>query len=161
MTRLMHEHNKKLIVFDVDGVTFKSLFILYLSRSMGFLSYLRTIFLCLRVDIGIISIERLLFETYKKFRGASLEQVWSVYWNVALIKNAQQAISEIRARGHEVVLVSSGVPNFLIYDLARRLNANYGYGIEVGIENDKLTGVAGGMLSQQGGKVKVLRVCYS
>ncbi|HHT9125722.1 MAG TPA: haloacid dehalogenase-like hydrolase [Candidatus Brocadiia bacterium] len=148
--------NKKLIVFDVDGVIFKSLFILRLSRSIGFFSYLRTIFLCFLFDIGKISIERLLGETYKTFKGVPLEKAWLVYKKMALIRNAQDAVSNIRSRGHEVALISSGVPDFLIHDLSKRLDANYGFGIEAGVNNANLTGDVGGPLSHPTGKITLL-----
>ncbi len=148
--------NKKLIVFDVDGVIFKSLFILRLSRSIGFFPYLRTLFLCFLFDIGRISIERLLGETYEAFKGVPLEKVWLVYREMALIGNAQNAVSDIRSRGHEVALISSGVPDFLIHDLSKRLNINYGFGIEVGVNNDRLTGKVGGILSQPAGKITLI-----
>ncbi|MGR3310433.1 MAG: haloacid dehalogenase-like hydrolase [Candidatus Brocadiales bacterium] len=148
--------NKKLIVFDVDGVIFKSLFILRLSRSIGFFPYLRVIFLCFLFDIGKISIERLLGETYKIFKGVPLEKVWLVYKKMVLIRNAQNAVSDIRSRGHEVTLISSGVPDFLIHDLSKKLNANYGFGIEVGVNNNHLTGDVRGALSHPTGKITLL-----
>lgn len=152
----MQVQNKKLIVFDIDGVIFKSLFILRLSWSIGFFPYLRTIFLCFLFDIGKISIERLLGETYKIFKGLPLEKVWLVYEKMTLIRNAQKAVSDIRSRGHEVALISSGVPDFLILDLSKRLGADYGFGIEAGVDNDHLTGDVGGMLSHRGGKITLL-----
>lgn len=148
--------NRKLIVFDVDGVIFRSLFILRLSRSVGFFPYLRTIFLCFLFDIGKISIEHLLAETYKMFKGVPIEKAWSVYRKMALIRNAHEAISDIRARGHEVALISSGVPDFLIHDLSGRLNANHGFGIEAGVNNGYLTGDVGGLLSHPPGKITLL-----
>lgn len=152
----MQVQNKKLIVFDVDGVIFKSLFILRLSRSIGFFPYLRAVFLCFLFDIGKISIERLLDETYKIFKDVPLEKAWSVYKKMSLIRNAQEAISDIRARGHEVALISSGVPDFLIHDLSGKLNANYGFGIETGVNNGYLTGSVGGPLSHPAGKITLL-----
>lgn len=148
--------NRKLIVFDVDGVIFKSLFILRLSRSIGIIPYLRTIFLCFLFDVGKISIERLLGETYRMFKGLPLEKAWLVYKKMTLIRNAQNAISDIRSRGHEVALISSGVPDFLIQDLSKRLDADYGFGIEVSVNSDHLTGGVGGMLSHSTGKIALL-----
>jgi phosphoserine phosphatase/dolichol kinase len=152
----MQAEHKKLIVFDVDGVIFKSLFILRLSWSIGYLAYLRTIFLCFLFDIGKISIERLLVETYKIFKDVPIEKVWLVYGKMKLIRNAQSAVSDIRSRGHEVVLISSGVPDFLIHDLSKRVNASYGFGIVADVDNGHLTGNVGGLLSHTGGKIKLL-----
>ena len=65
----MVNHNKKLIVFDTDGVIFKSQLLLRISRSVGILNYIRTLFLCFLFSINFINIRELLDRVYVMFRG--------------------------------------------------------------------------------------------
>ncbi len=72
-TILMVNHNKKLIVFDTDGVIFKSQLLLRISRSAGILNLMRTRYLCLRFSVNIINIRELLDRVYVMFRGLTGE----------------------------------------------------------------------------------------
>ena len=38
----------------------------------------------------------------------------------------------LRNHGYQVVLISSGVPDLFVKDLAASLSANNGYGVEIG-----------------------------
>ena len=70
-----------------------------------------------------------------------------VYQNIAIIKHAGETIQTLRNHGYQVVLISSGVLDIFVKDLTIRLSANSGYGVEPGINNDRLTGEVFGRLS--------------
>lgn len=55
-----------------------------------------------------------------------------------------------------VFLISSGVPDVFVKDLAARVSANNGYGITVGIDNGALTGEIYGQLIMPEGKVNII-----
>ena len=55
-----------------------------------------------------------------------------------------------------MVLISSGVPDLFVKDLAIRLSANSGYGVETGINNNRLTGEVFGRLSKSIGKKEII-----
>lgn len=143
---------KKLVIMDVDGVLFKGQFILHLSRRLGTLAYIRTAMLCLLFNINKISIEELLTRVYKSFRGVTLEQAQMIYKNTSLIMHARETIEALRNHGYLVVLISSGVPDLFVKDLATKLSANNGYGVEIGINNTRLTGDVFGHLCRSAGK---------
>lgn len=152
----MSDIDRKFIVFDTDGVIFKSHFLLHLSWHSGIFTYLRALFLCFLFGINRLSIRALLERVYVKLKGTKEEEFWRVYYKMKQVKNAEEAIRHIRNNGHYVVLISSGVPDFLMKHLTKRLNANSGYGIDIKMDNGIFTGEIGGYLSFHNGKVRVV-----
>jgi len=141
---------------DVDGVLFKGHFILHLAQHAGRLIYIRTALLCFLFNINKISIQELLTRVYARFKGITLEQAKKVYQDITIIKHARETIQTLRNHGYHVVFISSGVPDFFVEDLAARLSANNGYGVEIGTNNSTLTGEVFGRLSQSTGKKEII-----
>lgn len=141
---------------DVDGVLFKGHFILHLARHAGALIYIQTALLCFLFNINKISIRELLTRVYARFKGITLEQAKKVYQNITVIKHARETIQMLRNHGYQVVLISSGVPDFFVKDLAANLSANNGYGVGIGTNNSILTGEVFGHLSQSTGKKEII-----
>ncbi len=152
----MSSNNKKLIIFDVDGVIFKSQFLLCLSWNSGILNYLRALYLCFLFTINCLNIRVLLERVYVNIKGLKEEDLWRAYYKVQMVENAEKTIREINNKGHYVALISSGVPDILMKDLAERLNAAYGYGIDVKINSGICAGEIGGSLSYSEGKVQLV-----
>ncbi|MEK7805263.1 MAG: haloacid dehalogenase-like hydrolase [Planctomycetota bacterium] len=147
---------KKLVVMDVDGVLFRGHFILHLARHAGIFIYIRTALLCFLFNINKISIRELITRVYARFKGITLEEAKKVYQNIALIKHARETIETLHNHGYQVVLISSGVPDLFVKDLAARLSANKGYGVKIDINNSQLTGEVFGRLSQSIGKKEII-----
>ena len=150
----MSTKNKKLIVFDTDGVIYNNQYLLYLSWHSGLLDYIQILYLCFLFSINRINIRELLERAYLKLKGLKEKDFWHVYSRIKLVKHAEETISCIGSRGHYVALISSGVPDFLMKDLSSRLNADCGHGIDVKMDNGVFTGEIGGLLSFRGGKVE-------
>ncbi|MGR3294418.1 MAG: HAD family hydrolase, partial [Candidatus Scalindua sp.] len=152
----MSSNNKKLIIFDIDGVIFKSQFLLCLSRNSGILNYLRALYLCFLFSINCLNIRVLLERVYINIKGLKEEDLWRAYYKVQMVENAEKTIQKINNKGHYVALISSGVPDILMKDLAKRLNAGCGHGIDVKINSGICTGKIDGPLSYREGKVQVV-----
>ncbi|MDR4506184.1 MAG: HAD-IB family phosphatase [Candidatus Scalindua sp.] len=152
----MNKIKRKLIVFDTDGVIFRSQYLLQLSYHSGFFHYLRAFFLCFLFSINLLSMRKLLETIYGSLQGIGKEDFWKVYDNMKLVDNARETINSIKEKGHSVVLISSGVPDFLMKHLAERLEADCGYGIDTKFNNGTFTGDICGELSFYDGKTKVV-----
>jgi HAD superfamily phosphoserine phosphatase-like hydrolase len=152
----MSINNKKLIIFDIDGVIFKGQFLLCLSWKSGILNYMRALYLCFLFSINCLNIRVLLERVYINIEGLNEEDLWRAYYKVQMVENAEETIQEINNKGHYVALISSGVPDILMKDLAERLDAGCGYGIDVKINDDICTGEIDGPLSYSEGKVQVV-----
>ena len=146
----------KIIIFDVDGVLFRGHFLLHLSRRLGFLLSIRTFLLCILFNIGKLPFPAFIKKVYRSFRNIPLEQAKKVYEEIPLIQNAKETIEILRDHGYLVFLISSGVPDVFVKDLAARVSANNGYGITVGIDNGALTGEIYGQLIMPEGKVNII-----
>ncbi len=94
---------------------------------------------------------------YARFKGIPLEHAQRVYKNIPMIKHTRETIEALRNHGYLVVLISSGVPDLFAKDLAVTLSANNGYGIEIGTNNDQLTGDVSGLLSKSNGKEVLIK----
>ncbi len=152
----MSANNKKLIIFDVDGVIFKSQLLLSFSRHSGLLNYLRALYLCFLFCINSLNIHVLLERIYINIKGLNEEDLWHIYSKMKIVQNAEETIREISNKGHVVALISSGVPDILIKDLTDKLHADCGYGIEVETDNGVCTGKIGGSLSYSKGKIQIV-----
>jgi len=152
----MYANNKKLIIFDVDGVIFKSQLLLSYSRHTGILNYLKALYLCFLFCFNSLNIRVLLEKIYINIKGLKEEDLWRVYSKMKIVQNAEETIREIRNKGHVVALISSGVPDILIKDLTDKLHADCGYGIEVETDSGVCTGKIGGLLSYSEGKIQIV-----
>lgn len=142
----------KLIIFDLDGVIFRGQYLLRLSRRLGLPGYLRNLFKCLLYDMGVLLVDVLLREVYMGFKGVRQSTLWQVYEEMPLIRGVYETVKGLKARGCEVIIVSSGVPDFLVGDVVERLGADLGFGLDVAVSGDTLSGEIGGVLADAGGK---------
>lgn len=147
---------KKIIIMDVDGVLFKGQFLLHAARYLGKLTHVRTSLLCVLFNMGKLSIEEMLSAAYSRFKGVTLEQAEKIYKNIPLIHHAKQTIEILRDHGYYVVLISSGVPDMFVKDLATRLSANDGHGVQIGVHDLQLTGEVCGPLTEPQGKRRLV-----
>ncbi len=143
----------KLIIFDLDGVIFKGQYLLRLSRRISLPGYLRDLFKCLLYEMGMRPIDVLLREVYMGFKGMQVSTLRQVYDKMPLAGGARETVEALKAAGYEVAIVSSGVPDLLVRDLAtERLGADLGFGLEVAVSGDTVSGEVGGVLADADGK---------
>jgi len=152
----MSSNCKKLIVFDTDGVIFKSQFLLRLSWNTGIFNYMRALYFCFLFSINCLNIRDLLERVYINLKGLKEEELWQAYHKTEMVRYANETISNIMRKGHYVALISSGVPDILMKNLSERLNADCGYGIDIKINDGICTGEIDGPLSYGEGKVQVV-----
>lgn len=149
-----------LIVLDVDGVIFRSHFLIAMSRRVSFWTYVRAWVLCALFNMGILPFPRLLALVYARFAGQTEDDAREVYERMPLVCNAREAIAALQSAGHKVAAVSSGVPEALLEHLARRLGLDAYAGIDLGLTQGesgrRLDGTISGRLTQPGGKVEAV-----
>ena len=141
-----------LVVFDVDGVIFRGTLMLALARRRGLRAFAGSLADCLRYELGRLGLCPLLGRVYARLRGMPEGEVWDAFRRMPIAPGARETIAALRQRGYYVLLLTAGGPDSLIRDLARRLDADEGAGIVPGVENGRLTGLAGGELADPEGK---------
>ena len=146
-------HGPRLVICDVDGVVFQGQFLLSLARGVSWSAWLASLRDCLLYEWGRIPLEELLRRVYRRARGMPEHAFWRAYERLPLAAHVRETVRSLRQDGHEVWLVSAGVPQEMILDLVERTGADGGAGLQASFEGGQLTGRVSGQLSVTAGKV--------
>lgn len=120
-----------IVVFDVDGVIFRDIFLKKIVQSRGFTSYLRIIFLGMRYYREKISIEQLLKEGYKLVGNFSIGEARSVAREIKRTTNISETVDILKQSGYFVSFISAGIPNFILKNLVEELGADHYSGLDL------------------------------
>ncbi|MCK4425060.1 HAD-IB family phosphatase, partial [Candidatus Bathyarchaeota archaeon] len=150
---------KGLVVFDVEGVLLpKRRYIPFeATRKLGFSKFLRILFFGLLYEIGLLPLEAALKRIFKCFKGYTIEELHSYYEKMPLLPGSQKVFEDLHKNGWKTALISSGLPNILIQELAAKLKADYAFGLKLRIVNGKFTGEIEGDAIKKNGKATILK----
>jgi len=149
----------RLIVFDVEGVLVpKRRYLLFeTARKVGLLGFVKIIVVGVLYEIGLLSLESALRKIFIGLRGLTVDDLFQLYKEIPLMPGAEEVFEKLNKVGYKTVLVSSGLPKFLVEDLAAKLGADYAFGLEIEVANGHLTGEIGGDVLKPDGKAIVLK----
>lgn len=147
-----------LIVFDVEGVLIpkKRYLFFEVGRTLGFSRFVRIILFGLLYEAGIISLKSALKRIFKAFKGISAQKLLRIFQQVPMTPNVEEIFKRLKNDGWQTALISSGLPQIVVQDLASTLKADYAYGFELELENGSLTGNIRGEVIERKGKLPVL-----
>jgi phosphoserine phosphatase len=153
------QNNKKLIVFDIEGIIIpKNRYLIFeISRKFGFIGFIKIIFLGLLYETGLLNLESAMKKIFIMFKGLSEKEADRLYKQIPLVPGVEEVFVTLKKKGYVTALISSGLPLFAVKDLAHRLGANYAYGLETETINGDFTGIIGGDVLKSGGKAIVLK----
>lgn len=148
----------KLVVFDVEGVLIpKSRFLLFeASRSRGVTTFIKFAILGILYSIGALSLESSLRAIFRSLKGTPTYELSSLFNSLPLMPGSEELFHKLKAMGLKTALISSGLPDTFVANLAKRLGADYSAGIQLGIKDGNLTGEISGNVIKDGGKVVAL-----
>ena len=148
-----------LVVFDVEGVLIpKNRYLLFeISRKVGFFCFIRIIILGFLYEIGLLSLESGMKKIFSMLKNLKAEEVLELHKSIPLMSGTEEVFKTLHKKGYRTALISSGLPTQVVEDFATRLQADYAYGLELEIVNERLTGAIGGDVIKKGGKVSVLK----
>lgn len=154
----LKETEKKLVVFDVEGVLLpkKRYLFFEVGRNLKFQDFVRIVFCGLLYELGLISLRTAMKGLFKVFKGFTVDEFLRIFRQVPLMPDAKEVLAELRNNGWKIALISSGLPTFVVQDLAKTLSANHAYGFEPQTEDGKLTGDIRGDVIEPNGKLLVL-----
>jgi HAD superfamily phosphoserine phosphatase-like hydrolase len=149
---------KRLVVFDVEGVLLPKnrYLVLEVGRRLGSIRFVKLLFFGFLYELRLLSLESALKRIFRLLQGTSVEELLTAFRNVPLLPHTEQVFARIRNKGLKVALVSSGLPQIVVEDLASRLAADYAYGPEVEMDNGLLTGAIGGEIITKNGKALIV-----
>jgi phosphoserine phosphatase/dolichol kinase len=150
---------KGLVVFDVEGVLYpKRRFIPFeATRKLGFLKFLKTIFLGFLYEIGLLSLETALRRIYKYFEGYTMEEMRYYFEKIPLLPGSDEVFEYLHEYGWKTALISSGLPNSFVHELATKLKVDYAFGLKMKAVKGKFTGEIEGDVIQENGKAVILQ----
>lgn len=149
---------KGLIVFDVEGVLLpKRRYIIFeATRRLGLLKFLKIVFSGLLYEIGLSSLEATLKRIFKCFKGYTIEELRYYYQKVPLLPDSRKVLEFLHKKEWKIALISSGLPDIFIQELASKLKADFAFGLELKTVNGRFTGEIEGDVIKKNGKAIVL-----
>ena len=147
----------RLVVFDVEGVLIpKNRFIFDVGKSLGVSQLLKMLFIGFLYEAGIVALKSALKRIFKIMRGVKIEKLMQIFEDIPSKPQLQSLFAQLKARNCKIALISSGIPTVIVEKMASTLGADYAFGIEVGVNDDALTGEIWGDAIEANGKRKVL-----
>lgn len=150
---------KGLVAFDVEGVLLpKRRYIPFeVTRKLGFWKFLKIISLGLLYELGLTPLETTLKKIYMCLKGYTINDLQHLYRKLPLIPNSKEVFEKLRKNGWKTALISSGLPQSIVQELAVKLKADYAFGLELKTVNGVFTGEIAGTVIEKNGKATVLK----
>jgi HAD superfamily phosphoserine phosphatase-like hydrolase len=148
----------RLVIFDVEGVLIpRNRFVFEVGRTLGFAGLVKMLFFGFLYETGILNLESTLKRIYKEMRGINLETLMFIFSKIPATPYLQSFFCQLKARNCKIALISSGIPTVIVQKLAASLGADYAYGVEIEVADNKLTGAIWGDAITRRGKYKILQ----
>ena len=147
----------RLVVFDIEGVLIpKNRFIFEVGKSLGVSLLLKMLFIGFLYGAGVVTLKSALKRVFKIMQGVKIEKLLQIFDEIPSKPQLQSLFAQLKIRNCKIALISSGLPTVMVEKLASTLGADYAFGIEVGVNDDALTGEIWGDVIEPDGKFKVL-----
>jgi HAD superfamily phosphoserine phosphatase-like hydrolase len=154
---ISHGREPRLVIFDVEGVLIpKNRFLFEMGKSLGISQLMKVLLFGFLYQIGVIPLKSALKRIFSSMRNTKIERLMQIAEKVPVIPNAKEVFDQLRAQGCKTALISSGMPAIIVKRLATKLGADYGFGFEVSVNNEVLTGEIWGGVIERSGKLHVL-----
>jgi HAD superfamily phosphoserine phosphatase-like hydrolase len=149
---------RRLAVFDVEGVLIpKRRYLLFeVGRKLGFSKFARLVLFGIFYELGLISLKSAMKHVFRVFKGLSVDEFLRIFKQVPLLPGVREVFEKLSSTGWKTALISSGLPTFVVRDLASTLGADYAFGFELEIIDDVVTGEIWGDTIEHDGKLAVL-----
>jgi dolichol kinase/phosphoserine phosphatase len=152
-----NKRTPRLVVFDVEGVLIpKNRFIFDVGRILGASKLLRMLVIGFLYEVGVFPLKNALNQIFKIMRGVKIETLKCVFDEIPSKPQLVNLFAQLKIRNCKTALISSGLPTIIVEKLANIVGADYAFGIEVGVNDDTLTGEIWGDAIEPNGKFKIL-----
>ncbi len=155
---IRNKTNRRLAVFDVEGIIIPKRQFLFLQakKSLKITKILRVLFLGFLYELGSYNIARAFRGIYQLFNGVSQQEFYQTFNSIPIIPGVRVVFQKLKDAGYHIALISSGIPDFLVKELATKLDVTYAYGLKLEILNGIITGNVYGDVIKKNGKALVL-----
>jgi len=145
--------------FYVEGVLYpKRRFIPFeVTRKLGLLKFLKIILLGFLYEIGLLSLKTALKRIYNYLEGYTVKELRYYYEKIPLLPGSDEVFEYLHENGWKTALISSGLPNSFVQELATKLKADYAFGLKMKTVKGKFTGEIEGHAIEKNGKAIILK----
>lgn len=150
---------RKLVVFDVEGVLIprrRNLFF-EVGRNLRFSQFARMVLFGLLYELGLISLKSAMKQVFRVFKGLSADELLQIFKQVPLLPDVREVFEKLSSTEWKTALISSGLPTFVVRDLASTLGADYAFGFELETKDAVVTGEIWGDAIEHDGKLAILK----
>jgi len=150
--------DNKLVVMDVEGVVIpkRHYLLVEAAKMLSVFDFLKLLLFGLLYEIGLLHIGSALRRSFSLFRGRNFTDFFESFKETPLIPDVEEFIGKLKGHGFRVAFISSGLPEPFVKYLARKLSADFAFGLELGVRDGRLTGEVKGDLLEYKGKASVL-----
>jgi phosphoserine phosphatase len=146
----------KVAVFDVEGVLIpKNRLFFELAKNKSFYTLVKVCLIGLLYELGILKLESALKSIFKNLRGTKLSTMERIFQQIPATPQLGAFMEELHLRNYQIVLISSGLPTFLVKRLADCIGADDAYGIDLEVHGESITGKISGDAIEPRGKLKI------
>lgn len=148
----------RLVIFDVEGVLIpKRRYLLFeASKRLSLLSFIRMLWAGFLYEAGLAPLKSALQKIFKQLRGLTQEDLFQLYKKVPLILGVKKVFEKLKTAGYKTMVISSGLPQPFLEYLAEELGADYAVGLNLEVDNGRLTGQISGDVIEPNGKALAL-----
>jgi len=127
------------------------------SKLLGILGFVKMLWAGFLYESGLCSLERALQRIYRQLKGLAFTDLFKLYKKMPLMPRVKQVFQQLKQAGCKTALISSGLPQAFVQNLASELGCDYAFGLDLEVVDDRLTGQIGGDALKPNGKAVILK----
>jgi len=108
-------------------------------------------------ETGLIKLETALRTIYKQLQGLPADDLLQLFKKIPLIPGVDKVFQRLKQAGCKTALISSGLPQIFIEELAAQLGTDYAVGFKLEVTNGLVSGQISGDAIEPEGKALVLQ----
>jgi dolichol kinase/phosphoserine phosphatase len=153
---MSQEIKGKVAVFDVEGVLIpKNRFFFELAKTKSNFTLLKVIVIGFLYGLNVLKLELGLKWIFSNLKGTKISNMEQVFQKIPSTPQLRSFMEELKLRNYRIILISSGVPTFLVKRLADCIGADDAYGIDLEVKGEVITGRIMGDAIESQGKLKI------
>ncbi|NLE04470.1 MAG: hypothetical protein GX638_06690 [Crenarchaeota archaeon] len=126
-------------------------------KHLGTLKFIEILFFGFLYEMQILPLKQALKHIYWLMRDVKINWIVQILEKIPLLPDVEKTCKNLKLEGYMIILISSGLPNILVDEIASKIGADYSFGIHLENRGEFFTGKIKGEVIEQNGKIHVLK----